>query len=451
MLRVVGFLVAMSLVAPELPAAAQTLPRDAAIYEPELKDEVLEQIKERNRKLHDELNAAVSAIRKHQEAGRKARQDGRKVLRATLPESELPGPPESFQPLFHFEPQAQYMTGTCWAFAATSFMESEAFRISGRKIKLSEMHTVYYEYLDKVARFVEQRGDSLVTEGSQHGAIRRVFAAYGAVPAEAYTGVKSADGWHDHMALSKELSAFLAFVKQEERWEQSFVMAGVREILDRHLGAPPANFAWKGKEYTPRSFLEKVLKLHPEDYVEVMSTMSAPFFRMAEFEVPDNWGHDASYYNVPLDLFYSSLVSAVATGYTVAIGGDVSEPGKNYRQDIAFVPTFDIPGDYIDQSAREYRIENGSTGDDHGIHLVGMSRVGEHTWFLIKDSGRSARHGRFAGYYFFRDDFVKLKMLTWFVHKDAVKDALSAMLPPEPEVGPEKAPEGTEPKEDGKP
>jgi len=42
-------------------------------------------------------------------------------------------------------------------------------------------------------------------------------------------------------------------------------------------------------------------------------------------------------------------------------------------------------------------------------------------------------------------------MLTWFVHKDAVKDALSAMLPPEPEVGPEKAPEGTEPKEDGKP
>ncbi len=437
MLRSLRILAVLAVFVSALPTRAQTPVRDTAIYEPDLKDDVLEQIKDRDRKAQDGSAAALAAIRKAQEEKRTRERDGRKVLRATLPENELPGPPESFKPLFHFEPQAQYMTGTCWAFAATSFVESEAFRISGQKIKLSEMHSVYYEYLDKVARFVQERGDSLVSEGSQHSAVPRVLAKYGVVPLEAYRGVKSPDGWHDHMALSRELSAFLSFVKKEERWDESFVMAGVREILDRHLGAPPTEFEWKGKKYTPRSFLDKVLKVKPEDYVELMSTLSAPFFRKSELKVPDNWWHGEHFYNVPLELFYSSLVSSVASGYTVAIGGDVSEPGKNYRQDVAFIPTFDIPADYIDQYAREYRIENGSTGDDHGIHLVGMSTLGGHTWFLIKDSGRSARHGRFPGYYFFRDDFVKLKMLTYLVHKDAVKDALAAMLPPEPQPAPE--------------
>jgi bleomycin hydrolase len=449
MLWTIRVLVALAVMLPSVPVPAQTPVRDTAIYEIELKDEVLEQIKEQDRKRQDEAAATTAAVRKAQEEKKTRERDARKVLRATLPEAELPGPPESFKPLFHFEPQAQYMTGTCWSFAATSFIESESFRISGEKVKLSEMYTVYHEYLDKVARYVKERGDSLVSEGSQHSALPRILENYGAVPLDAYSGVKFADGRHDHQALSRELAAFLAFVKKEERWDESFVMAGVREILDRHLGAPPERFLWKGKKYTPRTFLDKVLKVKPGDYVEMMSTLSAPFFRRSELKVPDNWWHGEHFYNVPLDLFYGSLVSAVGAGFTVAIGGDVSEPGKNYRQGVAFVPTFDIPGDYIDQYSREYRIENGSTGDDHGIHLVGMSTVGDRTWFLIKDSGRSARHGRYTGYYFFRDDFIRLKMLTYLVHKDAVKEALASMLPAEPVPAP--VPEGDKaPREDRK-
>ena len=89
------------------------------------------------------------------------------------------------------------------------------------------------------------------------------------------------------------------------------------------------------------------------------------------------------------------------------------------------VPTFDIPGDLIDQSSRELRIANGSTTDDHGIHLVGHVRLDGHDWFLIKDSNRSSRHGRFEGYYFYRDDYVRLKMLTITVHKDDVRELIA--------------------------
>jgi hypothetical protein len=94
-------------------------------------------------------------------------------------------------------------------------------------------------------------------------------------------------------------------------------------------------------------------------------------------------------------------------------------------EDVAVVPTFDIPGEYIDQSAREFRFDNGSTGDDHGIHVVGHMRLDGHDWFLIKDSNRSSRHGRWEGYYFYRDDYVRLKMLTYTVHKDDAADILA--------------------------
>ena len=84
--------------------------------------------------------------------------------------------------------------------------------------------------------------------------------------------------------------------------------------------------------------------------------------------------------------------------------------------------------DLIDQSAREYRIYNHTTTDDHGIHIVGHKLAergsNQNDWFLIKDSARSSRAGQYHGYYMFREDFIKLKMLTFMVHKDMARDIL---------------------------
>ena len=57
--------------------------------------------------------------------------------------------------------------------------------------------------------------------------------------------------------------------------------------------------------------------------------------------------------------------------------------------------------------------------------MVGYTSVGGRDWFLIKDSARSSRWGKFDGYYFYRDDYVRLKMLTFAVHRDAVPDLLA--------------------------
>ena len=190
------------------------------------------------------------------------------------------------------------------------------------------------------------------------------------------------------------------------------------------MGEPPKTFEFNGKSMTPLEFLHNETGLNLDDYYCLISTSREPFYTMQEFKVPDNWWHNKEYINLPLKVWCKIIKKSIKSGYTMVIGGDVSEPGRLGKKDIAFIPTFDIPTKYINQDSREYRIYNRSTGDDHGIHLVGYKRVKGKDWYLIKDSSRSARKGKEKGYYFYREDFIKLKMLTFSVHKDMLKNIL---------------------------
>lgn len=214
-------------------------------------------------------------------------------------------------------------------------------------------------------------------------------------------------------------------MKANNLWNEEDVLRHVAVILDKHLGAPPRTFTYDGREMTPLEFLKNETRLDMDNYVDVMSTSFYPFYTFQEYAVPDNWWHSKEYLNVPLDAWYALILKAVKAGCSVGIGGDVSEAGKLGFQDVCFIPSFDIPAAFIDQDAREFRIANRTTEDDHGIHIVGYKNYKGHDWFLVKDSGRSARWGRHEGYYFFRGDYVKLKMLTFTVPKDLIKDILA--------------------------
>lgn len=406
--------------------------RDIAVYQQKYQDPVLKRMEDHDKQVAKEQEEQTAAIRAAQKAKKEADEKAAKVLRFDMSGIAKPASPAVFKQAWHFPPVAQYLTGTCWSFSTTSFYESEVYRLTGRKVKLSEIWTVYWEYVEKMRRFVRERGDSLIDEGSESNALPRIWKQYGIVPEEAYPGVLSKDGRHDHSRLIAQLQELSRWVKANDVWDEDRVLAMTRVILDRELGVPPERFAYEGREYTPPQFLAQVVKLDLDDYAEFMSTLSLPFYTRGEYKVPDNWWHDASYYNVPLDEWYAALKHAAQQGYTVAIGGDVSEPGYNGFENAAVVPTFDIPQAYIDQSAREFRFANHTTADDHGIHLVGWTNVDGHDWFLIKDSARSSRWGKFEGYYFYRDDYVRLKMLTFVVHKDAVRALLAKFAPAQP-------------------
>ncbi|NCS87528.1 MAG: peptidase C1 [Ignavibacteria bacterium] len=348
----------------------------------------------------------------------------RTSLRVDLEGRNFPKSIDEFTKHWHSEPISQGQTGTCWSFSSTSFFESEIKRIHNKEIKLSEMYTVYWEYVEKAKRYVNERGNSEFGEGSEANATPKIWRMYGAVPYSAYSGLKEGQKYPDHSDMFDEMSDYLKTVKQNKAWNQDEVVSTIKSILNHNIGTPPQNFNYEGNEYTPKAFFTNVMKLKLDDYIDVLSIMQQPYFEKVEYEVSDNWWNSKDYYNVPLDIFMDGIKNAVKKGYTICIGGDVSEPGYDAEYEVAVVPSFDIPSEYIDENARQFRFSNRTTTDDHGIHLVGYKVDGNKMWFLIKDSGAGSRTGNNKGYYFYDEDYVKLKIMDYMVHKDAIPEIM---------------------------
>ena len=398
--------------------------QDKAKWVEKPKYPVLDELKaelERERAIQDSI---TQRILDHQKQEAEHKQQTERKLIADFANVQKPASLDVFKTYFAFPPVAQYQSGICWCFSTTSFLESEVYRLHQKKIKLSELYTVYWEYVEKARRYLRERGNSEFGEGSESNAVFRIMKQYGAVPAEAYTGLVNGKTRHNHTALIEELEAYLNYCKDHKFWDEAATLESIKIILNKHLGKPPESFIYNKKQYTPQEFFTNVLQLKLGDYFDFMSTSSIPFYTIGVFDVPDNWWRDSSYYNLPLNEWCDIIQKALATGYTICIGGDVSEPGYYGKEDAAFIPTFDIPQEYINQDSRELRIQNGATDDDHGVHIIGYTKVGEYNWYLIKDSARSSRQGQYEGYYFYREEYPKLKMLTFSVHQDIVKDIL---------------------------
>ena len=140
-----------------------------------------------------------------------------------------------------------------------------------------------------------------------------------------------------------------------------------------------------------------------------------------------------AYYNVPLKDFDRVIRESVRAGYSIALLEDNSEAGFCGEQGVAIVPSFDIPSAYIDDGARQFRFSNGTTGDDHAVHIVGYQQGAGRLWYLVKDSARNPRDPRFGGYMFYDQDYIRLKVLAVFLPRKAVEDALGRKLGPMPQ------------------
>ncbi len=352
-----------------------------------------------------------------------------KVFGVDLSAYQLPNKIDLYKNVqWHNPPISQGNTNTCWCFSTTSFLESEVYRQSKMKVKLSEMYTVYWEYVEKTRRYIETRGASAFEEGSEANAVTRMWKKYGIIPESDFTGLLDGRIFPNHEEMITEMKAYLLSLKASSSWDEASAVATIKSIMKHYIGEPPAEIAVNGKNITPLQYLHDIIKINPDDYVDILSYEQEPFYKHVEYKVPDNWWHSADYCNVPLSVFMETLKKAVRDGYTVSIGGDVSEPGFDRTTQCAIVPDFDIPSAFINDDARQFRFSNGTTTDDHGLHLVGYLSKDGKDWYLIKDSGSGSRNNDpnapEFGYYFFSEDYVKLKMMDFMVNKDAVKDLL---------------------------
>ncbi len=354
----------------------------------------------------------------------------KKTFKADPANLNIPKSKDDFKTYWHNPPISQGNTNTCWSFSTTSFLESEAYRLSGKKVRISEMYTVYCEYLERAEAWVDTRGEMFFGEGSEGNAVTKIWRKTGCIPYETYTGLLNGQSFYSHEKMFEELKGYADFVKKNNLWDKAAVISNFKSILNHYMGEPPTVVTVDGKTYTPAQYLSDYLKMNPDDYCDVMSYMQQPYWQKVEYEVPDNWWHNKDYFNLPLDDYMKVIRNAISKGYTFAIGGDVSEAGFLAREaNAAIVPTFDIPSANIDENARQFRFSNETTTDDHGMHVVGYLEKDGTTWFLVKDSGAGSRTGGREknanfGYYFFHEDYIKLKIMDIMVHKDMMKEYL---------------------------
>jgi len=345
---------------------------------------------------------------------------------------DLPNNPSLYKTVWSNPSISQGNAGTCWSFSTTSFYESEVLRLQGKKVEISDIYSPYCEYIEKARRFIEKRGKSEFSEGSEGNALARILKMYGAVPEEAYTGLIDGRKFHTHAKMVEEMTAFLNSMKTSNAWNVEYGIETIKSIMNHYIGVPPTQFMVEGKSYTPQTYLKDYLKINPDDYVEILSYKQEPYWEQVEYKVTDNWWHNKEYYNVPLNDFMDALKKAIKSGYSLSIGGDVSESGFSRITNCALIPDYDIPSANINEDARQFRFSNETTTDDHGMQLIGYLEnykgLGK-DWFLIKDSSSGSRNvdpkSPNFGYYFFHEDYFKLKMMGFTVHKDAVKDLLS--------------------------
>lgn len=377
---------------------------------------------------YDSILKDVNAVN---DSLKKDNKEAFKQILMDQPKMDLPNDPSLYTTAWCQKTKSQGNTGTCWCFSTTSLYESEVYRLTGKQVELSEMYTVYWEYVEKARRFIEKRGDSNFDEGSEGNAVARIMKEYGAVPESAYVGLLNNRKFYTHEQMFSEMNSFLQSLKTSNAWNEEYALSTIKSILNHYMGVPPTQFTVNGKVFTPDSYLKDYLTINPDDYIEILSYEGQPFWKQVEYEVPDNWWHSKDYYNIPLDDYMTLLKKVIKAGYTVSIGGDVSETGFSRETNCAIIPDYDIPSQYINDDARAFRFLNGTTTDDHGMQVIGYLENYKgtgHDWYLIKDSSSGSRNvgkqdSRF-GYYFFRDDYVKLKMMGFTVNRNAVKDIL---------------------------
>ncbi|MCX7765546.1 MAG: peptidase C1 [Candidatus Sumerlaeia bacterium] len=346
----------------------------------------------------------------------------KKVPKLDLTGIDIPTSPAEFIQIWCNPPISQGMTGGCWCFSATSFFESEIYRLTKQKVKLSEMFTIYWEYVEKARYFIQQRGNSNFSKGSQPNAVIRLWKKYGIVPAEAYNPRHEKLKFYEHSKMFNEMNTYLEALKQNNAWNETVALDTIKSILNRYMGIPPSTIKIDNRELTPQQYLTEVLQLNLDNYIDVMSLKEKPFYQRVEYEVPDNWWHCQDYLNLPLSEFMQIIKIALRRGYSVCICGDISEPGYITGAGVALIPNFDLPAEYINDDARQFRFSTEQTTDDHAVHLVGYLEKNGKTWYLIKDSGSQAQNNKFPGFFFFNEDFVKLKMMNLLVHKDIVAE-----------------------------
>jgi len=310
-------------------------------------------------------------------------------------------------------------------FATTSFIESEVKRIKNLDIDLSEMYTVRHIYKEKIITHARMQGYNFLTEGGQAHNVLFVLKHFGAMPESVYSGISRGKQIHDHRQLKTAVKSMMSdSSKNYTKGIVSQLYLETDSILSIYLGNPPNSFKYKSKDYTPESFVKKVLKINTDDYIELTSYTHQPFYKDFILKDKYNWAMNP-YYNLPLKEFMQVVDNALKSGFSVCWNGDVSEKGFDFYKGVA---ELNDKSEEPDAKTRQKLYDNQKTTVDHLMHIVGYAKnKKEDEYFYIKNSW--GNNNPYNGHIYMSRDYFILKTVSICVHKDAIpKKILSKII-----------------------
>ena len=345
----------------------------------------------------------------------------------------------------------QHRSSTCWSFSTIGFLESELLRTGKGEYDLSEMFVVHHTMIDRAEYVVRMYGSTEFAPGGSAYDVIYCLKNYGLVPQGAMPGIQYGASAADTLPVHSELDALAGgyvkalttgkLKKLTPVWKK-----GLQAIYDTYLGACPETFVYEGKEYTPLSFAQS-LGLDADDYVSITSYTHHPFYTQFALEVPDNSRKDQMN-NEPMEDMMRIIDEALAHGYTLAWGADVSEVGFT-RKGIGVMPDADkgadltgsdmahwlglseadkrdkltkrpLPEMVITQEMRQQAFDNWENTDDHGMQIFGVAKdQNGKRYYMVKNSWGTEKSD-YKGIWYVSEAFMQYKTNDVLVHKDAL-------------------------------
>ena len=344
----------------------------------------------------------------------------------------------------------QNRSGTCWDYSTISYFESEILKATGKSYDLCESFVANKTYMERAIQVVRFHGDCQFAQGGSAEDVLHTLKTHGICPEGAmpFPGSLYGDSLNNFNEFFCVLAPYVnAIAKSDAKKLSGAWKVGMQGILDAYLGKCPEKFTYEGKEYTPQSFV-KSLGLNLDDYVSITSYTHHPFYTAFPVEVQDNWRFPLSY-NVPMDEMMQIIDNAIAEGYTVAWGGDVSEDGFT-RQGLAYAidskATQSLAGsdmakwlkldkkaktNIIDslgckvpeitatQELRQERYDNWELTDDHGMQIYGVAKdQNGKEYYMVKNSWGET--GEYKGTWYMTKTFIAANTMDYLINKNAI-------------------------------
>lgn len=344
----------------------------------------------------------------------------------------------------------QSKSGTCWDYSTLSFFESEILKKSGKTYNLAEMFVANKNYMDRAVMTVRLHGDMQFEQGGSAYDVLYIIKNYGICPEDAMPlpGTQYGDTLNNFSEFFTVMPPYVkSLAKSDAKKLSPAWKSGLQGIIEAYLGKTPDSFTYEGKTYTPQSFASS-LGLDWDDYVSITSYTHHPFWTEFPVEVQDNWRQGMSW-NVPMDDMARIIDHAIAEGYTIAWGGDVSDDGFTRDGLAVLVDTkkvadsegtdmakwlklsdgerkekiqklgVNVPELTPSQDTRQEEFDTWQLTDDHGMLIYGTAKdQNGREYYMVKNSW--GKTGDYDGIWYMSKNYIIAKTMDFMLNKNAL-------------------------------